>query len=175
MKVLGFGIGRLCLTLLVAFALTGAGAVGGLVIASGPAYAVQPDEMLKDPELEARARKLSEGLRCMVCQNESIDESNADLARDLRILVRERLKLGDTDEEVRDYLVARYGEFVLLKPRFETKTFILWFAPVGALALGALVMFVSYRRRKRNAGEGPGARPLDEAEKAELKRIMGEG
>ncbi|MEI2384671.1 cytochrome c-type biogenesis protein [Breoghania sp. JC706] len=166
---------RLCLAVLAAFLLCGAGAGGVSLIAATPAFAVQPDEMLKDPKLEARAREISEGLRCMVCQNESIDESNADLARDLRLLVRERLKAGDTDDEVRDYLVARYGEFVLLKPRFETKTFILWFAPLIALVLGALVMFVSYRRRKQNAGNAPGATPLDEAEKAELKRIMGEG
>ncbi|PTW57633.1 cytochrome c-type biogenesis protein CcmH [Breoghania corrubedonensis] len=166
---------RFCLAFLIAFALSGAGVGGFTLIATTPAWAVQPDEMLKDPKLEARAREISEGLRCMVCQNESIDESNADLARDLRLLVRERLKAGDTDEEVRDYLVARYGEFVLLKPRFERKTFILWFAPLGALLLGAVIMFVSYRRRKHNTDDAPGATPLDEAEKAELKRIMGEG
>ncbi|WP_321345875.1 cytochrome c-type biogenesis protein [Breoghania sp.] len=146
-----------------------------MLLASTQASAVQPDEMLKDPKLEARARKLSEGLRCMVCQNESIDESNADLARDLRLLVRERLTEGDTDEEVQDYLVARYGEFVLLKPRLEVKTLLLWFGPVGVLILGALVMFVNLRRRQQHAAEAPGATPLDEAEKAELDRIMREG
>ncbi len=152
-----------------------AGAGSMMLLTGTQAYAVQPDEMLKDPKLEARARKLSEGLRCMVCQNESIDESNADLARDLRLLVRERLTEGDTDEEVQDYLVARYGEFVLLKPRLEVKTLLLWFGPVGVLILGALVMFVNLRRRQQHAAEAPGAMPLDEAEKAELDRIMREG
>ncbi len=152
-----------------------AGAGGVTLLASTQALAVQPDEMLKDPKLEARARKLSEGLRCMVCQNESIDESNADLARDLRLLVRERLTAGDTDAEVQDYLVARYGEFVLLKPRLEVKTLLLWFGPIGVLILGALVMFVNFRRRQKHAAEAPGAVPLSAAEKAELNRIMREG
>lgn len=165
---------RLWFALAMALAITLAGAGAATFVAVTPAGAVQPDEMLKDPKLEARARKLSEGLRCMVCQNQSIDDSNADLAKDLRLLVRERLKAGDTDEEVRDYLVARYGEFVLLKPRLEIKTLLLWFGPAGALALGAAIMFVNYRRRSRHADEAPGATPLDAAEEAELKRIMEE-
>ena len=96
---------------------------------AGAAQAVKPDEVLADPALEARARRLSEGLRCMVCQNQSIDESDADLARDLRILVRERLAAGDTDQQVMDYIVSRYGEFVLLKPRFSPRNALLWGTP----------------------------------------------
>ncbi len=101
-----------------------------------PALAVQPDEILADPELEARARDLSRELRCMVCQNQSIDDSDAPLARDLRLLVRERLKAGDSDGQVLDFLTARYGEFVLLKPRFGWDTALLWLAPGVVLLLG---------------------------------------
>ncbi|RUU08342.1 cytochrome c-type biogenesis protein CcmH, partial [Mesorhizobium sp. M7A.T.Ca.TU.009.01.3.2] len=97
---------------------------------AGTASAVKPDEVLPDPTLEARARALSEGLRCMVCQNQSIDESDADLARDLRVLVRQRLVAGDTDQQVMDYVVSRYGEFVLLKPRFDLRNALLWGTPV---------------------------------------------
>lgn len=115
---------------------------------AGAAYAVKPDEMLADPVLEARARALSEGLRCMVCQNQSIDESDADLARDLRILVRERLKAGDSDAEVIDYLVSRYGEFVLLKPRFEWRTALLWGTPVLLLLAGGVFMLRASRSKR---------------------------
>jgi cytochrome c-type biogenesis protein CcmH len=114
---------------------------------SAPAFAVQPDEMLADPALEARARALSRQLRCMVCQNQSIDDSDAPLARDLRLLVRERIQAGDSDAQVIAFLVARYGEFVLLKPPFAWNTALLWGAPFGVLAIGALVAFVSLRRR----------------------------
>src|ERR1043165_3733402 len=103
-----------------------------------PAFAVTPDEILPDPQLEARARALSHELRCMVCQNQSIDESDAPLAHDLRVLVRERLKAGDSDSQVIDFLVARYGEFVLLKPRFEWHTAPLWLAPGVLLLIGRL-------------------------------------
>jgi cytochrome c-type biogenesis protein CcmH len=116
-------------------------------IASGSSLAVQPDEMLKDPGLEARARELSRELRCMVCQNQSIDESEAPLARDLRLLVRERLTKGDTDQQVLDFLVARYGEFVLLKPALEQKTLILWALPPAVLLAGALGLLLAMRRR----------------------------
>jgi len=109
------------------------------------AHAVKPDEMLADPALEARARTLSEGLRCMVCQNQSIDESDADLARDLRVLVRERLKAGDSDKQVIDYIVSRYGEFVLLKPRFDTRNALLWAAPVLLLLVGGVFVFRASR------------------------------
>lgn len=98
------------------------------LLAACPAHAVEPDEVLQDPALEARARTISEGLRCLVCQNQSIDDSEAPLAKDLRLLVRERLKAGDSNEQIVDFVVARYGEFVLLKPRFETHTLVLWLA-----------------------------------------------
>jgi cytochrome c-type biogenesis protein CcmH len=118
------------------------------LIASGAAFAVQPDEVLKNPSLEARARDLSRELRCMVCQNQSIDDSEAPLARDLRVLVRERLTEGDTDQQVLDYLVARYGEFVLLKPRLEWHTLVLWGLPPVALIGGIFGLFLMMRRSK---------------------------
>ena len=118
-------------------------------IASSKSLAVQPGEMLRDPKLEARARELSRELRCMVCQNQSIDESEAPLARDLRLLVRERLTKGDTDQQVLNFLVARYGEFVLLKPPLERRTLILWMLPPAALLAGAIGLFFAVRRRRR--------------------------
>ena len=118
------------------------------LVAPSAALAVEPDEILKDPVLETRARHLSEELRCMVCQNQSIDDSAAPLARDLRLLVRERLTKGDSDQQVLDYLVARYGEFVLLKPRFELHTLLLWGLPPIALVAGMIALFMSARRRK---------------------------
>jgi cytochrome c-type biogenesis protein CcmH len=118
------------------------------IIASSSSLAVQPEEMLKDPKLEARARELSRELRCMVCQNQSIDESEAPLARDLRLLVRERLTKGDTDQQVLDFLVVRYGEFVLLKPPLESRTIILWALPLLALLAGAVGLFFAVRRRR---------------------------
>ncbi|MDX8538895.1 cytochrome c-type biogenesis protein CcmH [Mesorhizobium abyssinicae] len=119
----------------------------GLLFA-GSAFAVKPDEVLADPALEARARALSEGLRCMVCQNQSIDESDADLARDLRILVRQRLVAGDSDQQVMDYIVSRYGEFVLLKPRFSLRNALLWGTPVVLLLAGGLFILLSARSRR---------------------------
>jgi len=137
--------------------------------ATGPAFAVNPDEMLKNPVLEARARALSQELRCLVCQNESIDDSNAALAHDIRVLLRERLKKGDTDQQVIDYLVARYGEFILLKPRFNAHTWALWLVPPGALVIGGLAAAAFYwRRRKRPAVPAP----LDAAESADLERLL---
>src|SRR6516165_8374533 len=111
-----------------------------------PARAVLPDEVMADPAKEARARLLSRELRCMVCQNQSIDDSEAPLARDLRILVRERLTAGDSDPQVVDFLVARYGEFVLLKPRFEWQTAVLWFTPAAALLAGVIAIIAAIRR-----------------------------
>lgn len=141
-------------------------------VSAGSALAVQPDEVLDDPALEARARALSAGLRCLVCQNQSIDDSDAPLAKDLRVLVRERLKAGDSDEEIIDYVVARYGEFVLLKPRLSPHTWLLWFATPLVL-LGALAAIVlGYRRRKSAAGA---PKPLTANEKRRLKRLVGEG
>jgi cytochrome c-type biogenesis protein CcmH len=132
----------------------------------GPANAVQPGEALADPALEARARTLSAELRCMVCQNQSIDLSDAELAHDLRVLVRERLMAGDSDEEVLDYVVSRYGEFVLLKPRFSLRNALLWGTPVLLLVAGAGGLFFSQRRRRSDA------QMLTDEEKAELDRIL---
>jgi len=140
------------------------------VLAAAPARAVQPDEILPDPTLEARARALSHELRCMVCQNQSIDDSEAPLARDLRILVRERLTAGDTDRQVIDYLVARYGEFVLLKPRFSAHTAILWSAPVIVLVVGAIALFAQARRRGAVAAATPAGR-LTAQEQARLNEL----
>jgi cytochrome c-type biogenesis protein CcmH len=118
-----------------------------LSLALSQAWAVQPDEILADSVLETRARSLSKELRCMVCQNQSIDDSDAPLARDLRILVRERLQAGDTDQQVIAFLIARYGEFVLLRPRFSPRTAILWLTPLGVLIFGALGLAMVSRRR----------------------------
>jgi len=126
-------------------------AVLAALLFSGSVFAVQPDEVLRDPALEKRAREISSGLRCLVCQNQSIDDSDAQLAKDLRLLVRERLVAGDTDAQVRDFLVQRYGEFVLLKPTFGTHTLLLWLTPALVLVLGAIGAFVAMRRRPRLA------------------------
>jgi cytochrome c-type biogenesis protein CcmH len=141
------------------------------------AWAVQPDEVLSDPALEARARVLSKELRCMVCQNQSIDDSAAPLARDLRLLVRERLTDGDSDPQVLDFLVARYGEFVLLKPRFAWHTALLWLGPPGVLIGGALVLLVIAWRRGRRASSPAGREVagLTPAEEARLARLMQSG
>jgi cytochrome c-type biogenesis protein CcmH len=140
------------------------------------AHAVQVDEVLPDPVLEARARTLSRELRCMVCQNQSIDDSDAPLARDLRILVRERLQSGDSDSQVLDFLVARYGEFVLLKPRFSGHTAILWLMPVIVLLLGAITLIVAWRRYRRRSDAAlvaaAAGESLTSAEAAELSRIL---
>jgi cytochrome c-type biogenesis protein CcmH len=150
----------------------------GLLVAvicsiAAPALAVQPDEILADPVLESRARELSRELRCMVCQNQSIDDSDAPLARDLRLLVRERLKAGDGDRQVLDFLTARYGQFVLLKPRFAWDTAVLWLAPLAVLLLGGLGLLSLLRRSNRTqipAGEPP----LTEAERARLSAVLDE-
>src|SRR5512145_1487222 len=122
-----------------------------LSVAAGPVLAVQPDEVLADPALEKRARALSAGLRCLVCQNQSIDDSDAPLAKDLRVLVRERLKAGDTDQQIEDFVVARYGEFVLLKPRLEPHTLLLWFATPAVFLAALLIVVLAYRRRSTTA------------------------
>jgi cytochrome c-type biogenesis protein CcmH len=140
--------------------------------AIGPAavFAVEPNEMLSDPALEARARALSQGLRCLVCQNESIDDSGAALAHDIRVLVRERIKAGDTDQQVIDFLVARYGEFVLLKPPLSWHTAALWGLPPGLLLIGIAVMVVMARRRAEVSATGT----LTPAEKARVEQLLRE-
>ena len=162
------GGGGLPAALLVAGAL-----VLGLALTTlsgGPAGAVLPDEVLDDAVLEVRARELSREIRCVVCQNESIDTSNADLARDLRLLVRERLVAGDSDAQVLDYLVARYGEFVLLRPRFKPTNYLLWFGPAAVLLLGGLGIAFQYRRRQAHGtAAAPGLTP---EEQARLKHLL---
>lgn len=141
---------------------------------AGPAFAVTPDEVLKDPELEARARLLSAELRCMVCQNQSIDDSDAPLAKDLRVLVRERLVAGDSDAQVIDYLVDRYGEFVLLKPRLAWHTLVLWAAGPVALVAGLFAVFMALRRRRKTVPEGAivTGSTLSTAEEERLRSIL---
>jgi cytochrome c-type biogenesis protein CcmH len=142
---------------------------------SSAALAVQPDEIMSDPVKEARARSLSRELRCMVCQNQSIDDSEAPLARDLRLLVRERIAAGDSDAKVLDFLVARYGEFVLLKPRLEPHTLLLWLLPPLALTGGGLALWIYGRRRAKSAaGHESSALELTADEKARLERLIAE-
>ena len=139
---------------------------------ASPSFAVQPDEILPDSALETRARTLSRELRCMVCQNQSIDDSDAPLARDLRLLVRERLTAGDTDGQVLDFLTARYGQFVLLKPRFGWDTALLWGAPAGVLMVGGLAIVMALRRRKDVAAPVTPP-PLSEEETRRLNELAG--
>ena len=136
------------------------------LLLGGSAFAVQPDEVLKDPALERRAREISTGLRCLVCQNQSIDDSDAQLAKDLRLLVRERLVAGDTDQEVESFLVQRYGEFVLLKPTFGAHTLLLWLTPALVLVLGGIGAYAALRRRPQPAAA------LDEEERKALEALL---
>jgi cytochrome c-type biogenesis protein CcmH len=155
-------LGRLLGTLLLfAFAL---------LTSAAPSLAVQPSEMLPDPQLEQRARGISQHLRCMVCQNQSIDDSDAPLAKDLRLLVRERVKAGDSDLQIIDYMVARYGEFVLLKPRFSWHTVGLWVTPAIILLAGGLGVLIALRRR-RNLAAAAAAPPLTQAEEQKLAEL----
>jgi cytochrome c-type biogenesis protein CcmH len=137
------------------------------------AHAVQPDEIMSDPVKEARARDLSRELRCMVCQNQSIDDSEAPLARDLRLLVRERIAAGDSDAQVMDFLVARYGEFVLLKPRLNSHTWLLWFLTPLALGAGGIALWAHGRRRARSGGEQDGTPlSLTPEEEARINQLI---
>lgn len=146
----------------------------GLLLAwTGTACAVEPGEMLADPRLEERARALSAELRCLVCQNQSIDDSNAPLARDLRLLVRERLVAGDSDSAVRSFIVARYGEFVLLKPPLSARTVLLWITPLVILAIVAWLVVSAMRRRSVAASAG--SERLSGEEEEKLKRILSAG
>ena len=136
--------------------------------AAGPCLAVQPDEVMKDPALEARARALSAELRCMVCQNQSIDDSDAPLARDIRVLIRERLKKGESNDAVRGYLVSRYGDFILLKPPFKLATLMLWLSAPLTLCAGLAAVLLAHRR-------SPAATPaLSPQEEAELAALTGD-
>jgi cytochrome c-type biogenesis protein CcmH len=143
-----------------------------VLLAAPAAYAVQPDEIMSDPVKEARARDLSRELRCMVCQNQSIDDSDAPLARDLRLLVRERIAAGDSNSQVLDFLVARYGEFVLLKPRFERQTMLLWLLAPLLLAGGGFALWRQNRRRAQTGVDVPP--PLTPDEQARLAALMSE-
>lgn len=159
----GFSISRwvMKLTLIVIFAST------FLPVQS---YAVNPDEVLSDPALEQRARNLSAKLRCLVCQNQSIDDSDASLAKDLRVLLRNRLVSGDSDTQVMDYIVSRYGEFVLLQPRFGVQTFILWSLPVFLILLGAFLAFFKIRKKPAIANA-----QLSAEEQEKIKKLLTEG
>ena len=148
-----------------------------LGLAAAPARAVLPGEMLADPVLESRAREIGKGLRCLVCQNQSIDDSDADLARDLRLLVRQRLVAGDSDSQVIDYVVSRYGDFVLLKPPFKGTTYALWLGPGLIAALGLLAVVAFFRRRRPASASGEAAPPtspppLDEDERRRLRTLL---
>lgn len=138
-------------------------------LAPMPAAAVNPDEVLADPTLEARAREISKDLRCLVCQNQSIDDSDAELARDLRVLVRERLTAGDTNEEVVDYVVSRYGDFVLLNPPFKGTTYVLWLAPAVIALLGIIAMVFFFRRSRVTPAAPAG---LSTEEQSRLANLM---
>ena len=154
------------LTLACAFAMA-------VMMGSPEAHAVQPDEIMSDPAKEVRARDLSRELRCMVCQNQSIDDSDAPLARDLRLLVRERIAAGDSDGQVIDFLAARYGEFVLLKPRLKPQTLLLWLLPPLALAGGGLALWIHQRRRsKSERAQDQALYRLSPDEEARLERLI---
>jgi len=143
---------------------------------SQPAQAVEPSEVLDDPVLEERARDISAGLRCLVCQNQSIDDSNAQLAKDLRILVRDRLVEGDSNDEVMDYVVSRYGDFVLLKPPMQASTYVLWFGPVLIVVLAIIAYIAVFRRREpstaTSAPLGPTAPQLSAEEEERLAALF---
>ncbi len=140
-----------------------------------PVHAIQPDEVLEDPALETRARDLGKVLRCVVCQNQSIDDSNAPLARDLRILVRERIEAGDTDEQALDFIVARYGNFVLLKPPLELSTLLLWFGPLLILMISGSVYWTLIHRKSANDIAAATPTPLSDKEQRDLRDILGKG
>ena len=147
-----------------------AGLVLALALLAGPARAVLPQEQLSDPKLEARARHIASELRCLVCQNQSIDDSDAALAADLRVLLRERLLAGDSDKQAIDFIVERYGSFVLLKPPFDAETLILWLGPFAALGLGGVGVGLYLRHRMPAAADGPS--PLTAAEQDRLNQLF---
>jgi cytochrome c-type biogenesis protein CcmH len=147
-----------------------------LALAGGAAVAVEPGEMLKDPAQEERARELGREIRCLVCQSQSIEDSAADLARDLRHVVRERIEAGDSDNQIRDYLVARYGDFVLFNPPMKPATYVLWFGPLAVFFVASAAALVYLRRRRRTAADAasvPAALSAEEARR--LERLLAEG
>jgi cytochrome c-type biogenesis protein CcmH len=141
-------------------------------LAAATAGAVEPDEVLGDPALESRAREVSKGLRCLVCQNQSIDDSDAELAHDLRVLVRERLTAGDSNQQVIDYVVSRYGDFVLLAPPFKASTYALWLGPAVLIIAGVIAVVVFYRRRGADSAAAGAPPPLSEADKRRLAGLL---
>ena len=145
--------------------------LAALLAVSAPALAVDPSEMLKDPGLEARAQHLGKELRCLVCQNESIEDSNADLAKDLRIIVRERIAQGQSDEQVRAFVVDRYGDYVLLKPPFKASTLVLWVGPF-VFFLAGLAAVVAFFRRRGVSAAPPAPAPLSAEEKRRLEALL---
>lgn len=147
-----------------------AAALAVLLALAPPAWAVDPSEMLKDPAQEKRAQELGKGLRCLVCQSESIEDSNADLAKDLRIIVREHIAAGESDEQVRKYVVDRYGDYVLLKPPFKAGTMVLWVGPFVLFVAGLAAVAAFYRRRQRHAAAQPA--PLSADEKRRLDALL---
>ena len=143
-----------------------------VLLHAAPSSAVQPDEILPDAGLEQRARHLSRELRCMVCQNQSIDDSDAPLARDLRLLVRERLNAGDSDQQVLDFLTARYGDFVLLNPPLNWRTALLWALPTGFLFIGGIVLLATLRRRPSTSDQQSQQAPLTQEEEAQITTLL---
>lgn len=142
------------------------------LVTGPPALAVEPDEVLADPALEARARELSKVLRCVVCQNQAIDDSNADIARDMRLLVRERLVAGDTDSQTIDYMVARYGDYVLLRPPFQTNTLALWIGPPLLAVIGVVLGLLYFRSYQRERSVRAGPEPLSPTDRAQLDALV---
>ena len=147
--------------------------VAWIALAPLPSVAVEPGERLEDLVLEARARDISKGLRCLVCQNQSIDDSGAGLARDLRVLVRERLTAGESDEQVIAYVTARYGDYVLLEPPLKPTTYLLWFGPAVIFLAGGASVILFLRRRTRLAGSRAG--PLSDDERRRIKQLLDDG
>ncbi|MBO6559353.1 MAG: cytochrome c-type biogenesis protein CcmH [Nisaea sp.] len=145
-----------------------------LICLTLPVLAVEPAEMLKDPALEARARELSKEVRCLVCQNQSIDDSNAGLAKDLRVLLRERLVAGDSDAEIKEFLVERYGDFVLLKPPVKASTYVLWYGPLAVGVLGAIGVAVFLLRRRGGKAEDVAPAPLSDEEQRRIAALLDE-
>lgn len=145
-----------------------------IALSPAPGFAVNPGEMLENPAQEERAREVSKYLRCVVCQNQSIDDSDAELARDMRVLVRDRILAGDSNQEVLDYMVSRYGNFVLLKPPFEASTYALWIGPAVIFVLGiiALMIFMRQRRPANTTGNSNGVAPLSDDEQKRLNDLM---